>query len=501
MSGIKVTLDTIIARAETSITQLKADASAKELAAAVAAVYATIAYEVGIFIRLIQRDDAFEVSDAASLAAQKRFSDALSAIDALSASLSKSLADNASVTDLAARGVLKTFTDSMRAADARAVIVSKALADGSLAADAARRAIDKALQDSAAVADAATRGVIKSLSDELTLLDSILRSLQKSLVDSVALTDARRVELTKALLDAVNATDDLDGALSAEDDQEVAFFKSIQHTASVGDELTRQVNYVRSYLDVGAVGDQHSNWVFKIIAPVVESTSSGTTYGDSLYGSGTYGAVVRLYGDASYGTALYGAYQSSESQPSVDVLFSDTIVIDRFLGRSQNDALTVTDLVYRVLYKGITDEAVTTEVTDVYRASLSKPHADLLSVVDTAAKFGSKSFGESVSLSDSFTYQLSRSLELADAMTVGDARFLAYGKQSVDALQISDANLVLISKGISESVALTESIARSQALGKVDVVSVASAGTLRSQGYGEASYFAEDYVGSSRSFT
>jgi hypothetical protein len=64
----------------------------------------------------------------------------------------------------------------------------------------------------------------------------------------------------------------------------------------------------------------------------------------------------------------------------------------------------------------------------------------------------------------------------------------------------SDASFVEFMKGLAEAPTATDSAVIEAGKALIDSTSASDAGTLISQGYCDITYFAEDYVGTSRTF-
>jgi hypothetical protein len=90
-----------------------------------------------------------------------------------------------------------------------------------------------------------------------------------------------------------------------------------------------------------------------------------------------------------------------------------------------------------------------------------------------------------------FTELLSRSLTrtIQDGFAMNDSADLADGITYQTVKYVNNLAFVTDAKVLSSS------------LGKTDTVSLVSAGILTSQSYCDLSYFAEDYVGNSRTFS
>jgi len=142
--------------------------------------------------------------------------------------------------------------------DAQVFAFFKNLTDSSIAADAAAKAFGTARQDSASTVDEKVLAVLKPIVDAPSVTDLTFRSVVKpALADTVAASEQILIEYfnTQILLETVSATDDLDGATTAEDDQEMQFVKVRSDTAVITDSLVRQLNYNRTHADAASAID------------------------------------------------------------------------------------------------------------------------------------------------------------------------------------------------------------------------------------------------------
>jgi hypothetical protein len=155
--------------------------------------YVTLATEVGLFIWFIYKEDTATLSDGMVF------------------SFGKLLTDTPFVSDAQARAFGKYAADTLTAMDARTLAFGKGLFDTAAAADALAKSMGKLLPGETATA-----------------------------VDSAART------FGKFLTSTATATDDLDGEATTEDDQEIQFFKVLNHTTSAADTKTLTVDLAKA---------------------------------------------------------------------------------------------------------------------------------------------------------------------------------------------------------------------------------------------------------------
>jgi len=151
---------------------------------------------------------------------------------------------------------LTSLTHSSVTSDNQVRSFVKTLTDNSLVADAAARAFEKARQDSASTVDERVFAVLKSIVDASSATDLALRSIVKpALADTVAASEQLVMSFSnvRIFVEAVSATDDLDGAATAEDDQEMQFTKTRSDTATALDAIVR--TFARSLVDTASITD------------------------------------------------------------------------------------------------------------------------------------------------------------------------------------------------------------------------------------------------------
>lgn len=171
--------------------------------------YITLFSEVGLFIWFIYRSDTVTLSDGTAF------------------SFGKLLTDTPFASDAQARNFGKYLTENFSAADAIA-----------------RRDFGKGLFETANASDAMARGFGKTLNTDIA-----------SAADALART------FGKTLTDTTTATDDLDGEATTEDDQEIQFFKVLNHLASASDAKAvtfgKFLAHAASLTDAGSLRSQN----------------------------------------------------------------------------------------------------------------------------------------------------------------------------------------------------------------------------------------------------
>lgn len=153
--------------------------------------------------------------------------------------------DIASTTDALSRATSKPLSDSTTASESIGVVPSKGLFDEIATFD------DQLYFDEDYVVGAPT-------ATTYTLGRQIELAVSKPVSDAMSAAEVRTISFQRSFSESTNVTDDVNGALS-EDDQLIEFFKSLSNQAAL-------VDADRSYV------------MSKILAEIPAAASSGTLY-------------------------------------------------------------------------------------------------------------------------------------------------------------------------------------------------------------------------------
>jgi hypothetical protein len=136
--------------------------------------------------------------------------------------------------------------DTATLSDGTAFSFGKLLTDTPFVSDAQARAFGKYAAHTLTAMDARTLAFGKGLFDTATLSDGTAFSFGKLLTDTPFVSDAQARTFGKFLTSTATATDDLDGEATTEDDQEIQFFKVLNHTTSAADTKTLTVSLAKA---------------------------------------------------------------------------------------------------------------------------------------------------------------------------------------------------------------------------------------------------------------
>ena len=152
--------------------------------------------------------------------------------------------------------IFRFFFDALGLSDSESKSISKSLGDNPNVTDSAATAINKAANDSFATSDVKTLSLSKALADFYAVADSHASSIVKSTIDSSTFTDTENKDFYKVISETAGVTDDLDGAATADDDQDMTFVKVRSNLATIADVISIVKNTLFS--DTSALTDSGS---------------------------------------------------------------------------------------------------------------------------------------------------------------------------------------------------------------------------------------------------
>ena len=393
-----------------------------------------------------------------------------------------------------------------------------------------------------------------------------------------------RRDFYKNIYNTVNFTDDVDGAASILDDQEMAFFKNTTDMSVVAESFDRQVDYDRKFTHAASATDDSVNETGKNTAdtsnvadddtlsvgkgladqPVAREQhafSVGKPTSDAYTVSDLYSMEFgRGFGDAyemsdvsvnafyknisdtvevaedttfDFGNGLGNTssiqelaakhfYKSLSYEPYVPVpeqyFAGDYVLVDNgpavasdsiALGPSKalGNAAAAGDSFYRQVDftryfsdgVGFTDDVDgAASILDDQEMQFYKFNSDTARIAEQIQRALARSITDAAALSESA--QISLNKTEADAATTQDAASVSTGKSVADSSVISDALARAFGNQLTDASAAGDSIANEPGKRLSNTTSFADAGSLRSQGFSDFTYFAEDFVGASRTF-
>ena len=377
---------------------------------------------------------------------------------------SKTLADAPAISEslIYQMGYNRAHQDVASPLDDLSTSFAKALSDTPLASDDIRFALgySRALADNGFVGDALhTLGVAKEVSDTAAATDSI----------------ATAASYLRRLYDSATATDDVDGAASALDDQEIQFVKQRTDLAAVADVFAYVFSATRSLLDTSRLSDEQLKTVGKLLAESLALQDHATKR--LLKGVSDQAAVSQKLSVGSRKTLSESGLVAdatlrhlrkalSEAAAFSEQLFfsSGKSVADRptaadsaskTTARPASDAIGVADLLelIRVIALEYTD---TLQASDSSTLTVVKAVANTMSVGDVSIYVMAKAFSDTPSVFDEHYGLLGKALQ--DAFSSSDAAYLTYSKAPFDSARFSSAARRTFSKALADASTATDDV-------------------------------------------
>jgi hypothetical protein len=142
--------------------------------------------------------------------------------------------------------------------------------------------------------------------------------------------------------------------------------------------------------------------------------------------------------------------------------------------------------------------ADTAGIAEQIALAVGIPQSDQSVFTDAELFHIDKVLADNAALSEAATLALNKLL--ADTATATDTLALAVGQASSDSASVSEVAAIQFSRPAADSFSIIDAIVRSHGLGKANTASLDDFGSLLNQDYTGPLYFAEDYVGTSRTF-
>lgn len=273
--------------------------------------------ELGFFLIQLSRSDTINVSNNSSVLEEallhffKNKIDDTTVADALATEFYKALTEDPSVTDEDIIAYFKNLSDSLGVSEVHAFALARGVAD------------------SGTVTDAYTPTFGKNTTENPTIADTDVLAVGKNQSDAVPLSDVSTLALTRFFQENISVTDDIDGAASLLDDQEMLFFKSLTQRAVATEVFFRLVSYLRSFSDAATTSDL---FAANFSSPKADSASVAQQFSfDIVRGiadtSGVAEQLAKVFNPAPL-TDAYAVADTSFRTPGLgkteSTLFSDT---------------------------------------------------------------------------------------------------------------------------------------------------------------------------------
>lgn len=271
------------------------------------------------------------------------------------------------------------------------------------------------------------------------------------------------------------------------------------------------------------------------VATLYKTNPESVSIGDGT--DGVYFAEDYVVGAPSNQTyTLSGGFYWSIAKPQQEPLVLSDDLISKQLGKNLSDGIVVTEQISGVspLDEAIDDAPAVADIkaitfskyvddaagtTDSRITNFGKRPSDAAAVGDSVDSFSvTKVLSETTTTTDSTVVDFSK--VISDTSGVADSKEISISKALSDSAGAVDSSVNSLNKNVSDTAGTTDSnviefnkrpsntasasdsvIYRSVSKAVSEAAVVSSSGSLRMQDYTvDMSYFAEDYVGSSRAF-
>lgn len=452
------------------------------------ALHTDLFQRVVTYIRTFQED--VDTVDVYSITLGKSINDAITLGDSIAKDVIKGVSDSAESLDRTVLGMSKVRDDLFAVTERLTVVLSKVFNDSLSQLDQLSKDVEKSLSDTTDKFDTLSVEFSKILSDISDKVDITSLNLNKVLQDTLTQLDDTTKSFEKQLLDVSEHSETLEKAVSS----------VLQDTPINTESLALTLSKILS--DVVTLSDN------TLITRIKDNSSESVSTDTSSFVFEKLNLESVSLQDQFTSVVIYirsfdeNNVNSDESTLSVVKPFAEDVIINETAALSSG--------------KDVQDSTQTSETE--FKFELLKNLIDVSNVLEFLAFEVSKSLNENVSLTDvrrlSTQKVLSHSYSIADASNVtfgankqedvllNDVNFFTLLKQTFDVSNQFEQKEVSTGKVTSDVLQLLEDINIAITNGLVNQVVINSSGSLISQGYTvDNTYFQEDYVGESRTFT
>jgi len=215
----------------------------------------------------------------------------------------------------------------------------------------------------------------------------------------------------------------------------------------------------------------------------------------------SYGKTLSDNSNASdLAAKTFGKTTSDTATPSDATVLglNKTLTDTAFATDDVNGVAADDDQVIQVVK--VLSEIVVPNETFVRAVGYSREFLDSVLSADVAAKTFIKNLTDTVNASDDAQVSNAKIESPTDGSNVTDQAVIGFGKGLTESPTAADAAFKGFIKGLTETPTATDSAVIVAGKALIDSTSASDAVTVISQGYCDITYFAEDYVGTSRTF-
>lgn len=249
--------------------------------------------------------------------------------------------------------------------------------------------------------------------------------------------------------------------------------------------------------------------IFKALSDAVEvmdnaeSEVRGNTYTDTSSAIDTIQLIMQYIRNLSEIATATDASSITIEKQITDAVTAIDAITSLIVGSARNeaDSAGTTDILAFAVEKLIQDPVLATDVLDRV-VSYFRDYTDTANAVDALSFAMQLEFSDSVNVSDVLQIVNDVPVSNTDSLSLSDQAAYQFTKAAIDSLVVTDEILVVPIKGFDETVGATDFIVITTGLSKelFESLTAGDSGLLFMTDYADITYFAEDYVGTSRTF-
>lgn len=305
--------------------------------------------------------------------------------------------------------------------------------------------------------------------------------------DNVSSTDTDTLDVTKNLTESPSTSDDdtldfvknTEDPIAVTDDDLISVVKALTEQPAFTDAHT--FDQTKPLTDSGSVAEDATLTPGKVLADASAFTDNDTIDFTKDAGGDTaqdYCDVTYFLEDYTVGDRLDRIFLGDEQEFSYVKNVSEQI----FATDDVDGEASIEDDQEIAFVKTRTEIVAITDVFD-RDVAFTRNFSETPAANDTPAKVVGRPAADNGTASDSFSRTVAYLRDFTDSSSFSDSDTIDFGSVKSDDGLFSDSEVKSGGKFVTET------------------PSVSSSGSLRSQGYCDFTYFAEDYVGASRTFT
>ena len=402
---------------------IKLSLQAQTLDVRLQAALIDVIIEMGLYVTALFKAHAIEAIDSRRHALDKPIDEAIALIDEALAWVKKHESEGFDVDARFTSHAQKQSLDALSLEDKHTKAWGSLQADPFYCALSLSFALRRPLEDVALIVDLASVATEKSAIEWVSMLDAIRSALGLVRSDLAQMGDDAQRALGKAIGDVFQVTDDVDGALSTLDDQNVAFFKSLNELTGVGDDFERLIRYERTLIENVALSSS--------LAKVFDQ--------ERLNRFEVNGNALRhLDKPAADRAGLQGEMAVDLTRTHRHELLASAL-LSHWLERTRQDVLLCLEAISHVIDKPMAESVSVDELIDVKQAKGAREH---------------------IALADSLLRSIGFQRAWLDEYAISDMPAKVLGRSNEKAFAVSNSLERLPAKWTSDSLSVDERLSR-----------------------------------------